>query len=352
MATAVEPSSDGAGLVDLGAVSEWMDVQGLPQGPIEAIEPIGGGTQNVMLRFTRGGKQYVLRRPPQHLRATSNEVLRREIRVLDALSETDVRVPGLVAACPDEAVLDGAVFYLMEPVSGFNVAHTLPALHAGELNVRHQMGLNVVREIARLGELDFERIGLGDYGNPDGFLERQVPRWMSELESYSRYDGYTGPQLPGVDHLAQWLERHRPQQWRPGIMHGDFHLANTMFSFDGPEVAAVVDWEMSTIGDPLLDLGWLLATWPDGSTLDTLTGAFARAGGLATPAELADEYAANSNRDVSALPWYTVLACFKLGIVLEGTHARACAGKAPKATGDLLHAMTLHLFEKARALAE
>ena len=115
--------------------------------------------------------------------------------------------------------------------------------------------------LAKLGAVDHAAVGLGDYGKPDGFLERQVPRWLSELESYKEFENYPGPDIPGVDDVATWLEQGRPTAWTPGIMHGDYHAANVMFSRTGPEVVAIVDWEMSTIGDPLLDLGWLLATW-------------------------------------------------------------------------------------------
>ncbi|MFH5208284.1 phosphotransferase family protein [Antrihabitans spumae] len=352
MPDVVQPTNVDPSLVDFAVVGDWMESQGLETGPFTDVATIGGGTQNVLLRFTRGGREFVLRRPPRHLRAKSNEVLRRESRLLAALNDTAVPAPGLIAACTDETVLGGAVFYLMEPIEGFSPAVGLPDLHASDASIRHGMGLSAAAALAQLGNIDYEAIGLGDYGRPDGFLERQVPRWLSELESYSRNDGYPGPDIPGVDKVAAWLEQHRPAQWTPGILHGDCHLANMMFRYDGPELAALVDWEMSTIGDPLLDLGWLLATWPDGSELNALVGALSTAGGLATPAELIAHYGEHSDRDLGAVSWYTVLACFKLGIVLEGTHARACAGKAPKPVGDLLHSMTVRLFEKAAALLE
>ncbi|RIS53856.1 phosphotransferase, partial [Mycobacteroides abscessus] len=139
-------------------------------------------------------------------------------------------------------------------------------------------------------------------------------------------------------------------QWKPGIMHGDFHLANMMFRNDGPQLAAIVDWEMSTIGDPLLDLGWMLATWPSETDDASLGGALVQAGGLPTPQELVAHYAERTDRDLGAMDWYTVLACFKLGIILEGTYARACAGKAPVAVGDYLHGLTLQLFKRAVAI--
>nr|WP_067998968.1 phosphotransferase family protein [Nocardia pseudobrasiliensis] len=348
----VQPAAVARDVVDFAIVGEWMDERGLPVGEFEDVTVLGGGTQNVMVRFTRGGGDYVLRRGPKHLRAKSNEVIRREARLLAALDGTGVRAPRVIAACPDESVL-GAVFYLMEPIHGFNPANELPEPYAGDPEIRRQMGLSAVEAIARLGSVDYQALGLSDYGKPDGFLERQVPRWLGELESYSANEGYPGPEIPGVDRVGDWLDRHRPQRWTPGILHGDCHLANMMFSYDGPQVAAMVDWEMSTIGDPLLDLGWQIATRAEpGTTMSALVGKLGAVGGLPTPEEMAAHYGRFSDRDLSHVPWYTVLACFKLGIVLEGTHARAFAGKAPKQVGGFLHAITLELFERAHRLIE
>jgi len=344
-----------AQLVDFDVLGAWMDGQGLPGGPFEEVERLGGGTQNILIRFRRGGVTYVLRRGPEHLRAKTNEVLRREARVLTALDGTEVPAPRILAACPDETVMNGAVFYLMTPVEGFNPTVTLPPLHAGDKAVRHAMGLNAATALATLGAVDYEAVGLTGFGRPDGFLERQISRWLGELESYGSLDGYEGPQIPQLDRVTEWLDQGRPATWRPGIMHGDYHLANLMYSFDGPEVAAIVDWEMCTIGDPLLDLGWLLATWPGaGDTADdgVMAGIIKGLDNLPTPAEVVGAYAEHSDRDLSAIDWYAVLACFKLGIVLEGTHARACAGKADKATGDLLHSITLGLFRRAEIFME
>jgi aminoglycoside phosphotransferase (APT) family kinase protein len=160
-------------------------------------------------------------------------------------------------------------------------------------------------------------------------------------------EGYPGPDIPGVDDVAHWLDEHRPTDFRPGIIHGDFHLANVMFRHDGGELAAVVDWELTTIGDPLIDLGWMLATWPDpdaANLASTVSG-----DGFPRPAELVEHYGRHSDRDLAAVDWFAVLACYKLGIILEGTHARAFAGRAPKEVGDLLHATTVGLFERALA---
>ena len=241
-------------------------------------------------------------------------------------------------------MLDGAAFYLMEPVDGFNPTVEMPALHAGDPAVRHAMGLNAVDAVARLGAVDHVAVGLGDIGKPDGFLERQVPRWISELEGYRSMPGYPGPEIPGVDDVAAWLTANQPTSWTPGLMHGDYHMANLMFERTSPEVAAIVDWEMVTVGDPLLDFGWLLAT---GQRTGAAGGGI---GELPTSDEMIEHYAARTTRDTSNARWYTVLACFKLGIVLEGSHARAHAGKAPKAIGDMLHATCLALFEQAHEL--
>ena len=335
-------------IVDFDVLERWMDGEGLGHGPLTHVRPLGGGTQNVLLRFTRSGRDYVLRRPPPHRRPKSNESLRREGRVLAALAGSDVPHPGFVAGCFDETVMHGAVFYLMEPVEGFNATVELPQLHASDASIRHAMGLETAGALARLGRLDPVALGLGDFGKPDGFLERQVPRWLSELDSYAKHEGYPGPSIPGLPRIAGWLERHRPVQGAAGILHGDYHLANVMFERRGPRLAAIVDWEMSTLGDPLLDLGWLLATWPDEHDGGIgATSAYVQAGGLPGRDELVARYARESTRDLSAIDWYVVMACFKLGIVLEGTHARAFAGKAPVAVGDLLHAVTLQLFARA-----
>jgi aminoglycoside phosphotransferase (APT) family kinase protein len=342
-------------LVDVRALGRWMDDHGLPGGPITDAEALAGGTQNLLLRFRRGGRTYVLRRGPRHLRRASNEVMRREACVLQALAGSDVPHPAFVAGPgePETGVAGDAVFYLMAPVEGINPAAGLPPSHpgAGDRGVRREMGLQVAEAVARLGAVDHVAAGLADFGKPDNFIERQVPRWMGELDSYGGLDGYPGPEIPGLDRVAGWLDDNRPARWRPGVMHGDYHLSNVMIAPDGPEVAAIVDWEMCTIGDPLLDLGNLLGTWPigpGGPGADDGFGGIGQADGLPGPDELVARYAEHSTRDTAAVGWYTAMACFKLGIVLEGTHARACAGKAPKPVGDLLHATTLGLFARAQ----
>jgi len=336
-------------VVDLDRVATWMDGQGLGTGPITGAELIGGGTQNVLLRFRRGSdpREYVLRRPPPHKRTNSDETMGREARVLAALAGTEVPHPELIEACGDEDVI-GAAFYLMEPVDGINVTLGLPEPHRSSPVLQHEMGLSMADAIAALGRVDHVAAGLADLGKVDGWLERQVDRWRGQLDSYRGMSGYDGPDVPGVDAVATWLDANRPSSWSPGIIHGDFHFANVLVRRDAGALAAVVDWELTTIGDPLLDLGHLLATWPgdDGSG----PAVSVLAPGLPSKEEVVARYAERTTRDMSAIGWYEVLACFRLGAILEGTNARAAAGLAPRETGDLLHEMTLGLFARAERL--
>ena len=333
--------------VDLTALAHWMDEHDLGEGPIVDVVRLTGGTQNILLRFRRQDRRYVLRRPPPHLRKNSNETMRREARMLAALAGTAVPHPALIADCADEHVL-GAAFYLMEPIEGFNPTTGLPPFHAASPQIRHRMGLALVEGIAALGALDYRCLPLTGFGRPENYLDRQVARWKTQLASYAEFSQWTGPgEIPGIDQVADWLDAHKPKAFEPGLIHGDYHLANVMYHNDSAELAAIVDWELTTIGDPLLDLGWLLATWPESDEPSADSVSVHPWAGFPKAEELVEHYRSRTVRSLVDLDWYAVLACYKLGIILEGTHARACAGKAPRETGDLLHAKTVALFERA-----
>lgn len=334
--------------VDLARLARWMDAQGLEAGAITEARALTGGTQNILVRYRRGEREFVLRRPPILARQDGNRTIVRESRVLAALAGTPVPHARLIGTCDDTEVL-GAPFYLMAPVEGFNASGTpLPGNYATEPDWRHQMGLAMVDALILLGKVDHQTVGLADFGKSQDFLLRQVPRWRSQLEGYAAYDAWPGvAALPGVTEVGAWLEARRPQYFKPGVMHGDFHLANVMFRHEAPDVAAIIDWELATIGDPLLDLGWLVATWPDASGQGAGTIHVSPSEGLADPAELIAHYQAGSTRDLSAIDWYIVLAQYKLAILLEGSHARACAGKAAPALGERHHASALRLLGAA-----
>jgi aminoglycoside phosphotransferase (APT) family kinase protein len=335
-------------LLDFDRLQLWMDRQGLERGPIEEVTQLTGGSQNVIVKFLRGGRWFVLRRPPASPRMDGSETMRREARVLKALAGTDVPHAPLIAACADNEVL-GAAFYLMEPVEGFNPAVGLPLLHAGDPQVRRRMGLAMIDGLAALAKLDFRAKGLTDLGKPEGFLERQVGRWHSQLEGYEEYEGWPGTaDLPGVDRVGAWLVANQPHAFKPGIMHGDYHLKNVMFRLDSPELAAIVDWELTTIGDPLIDLGWLVATWRGpGGAIEGTPIVIEPWEGFPEASELVERYGEQTGTDVSAIRWYSVFACYKLASLLEGTYARACAGKAPMETGERLHGNAVRLFSRA-----
>jgi aminoglycoside phosphotransferase (APT) family kinase protein len=335
-------------LVDTARLATWMDGHGLGSGPIRDPALLTGGTQNILLRFRRADREYVLRRPSKHKRANSDETMRREAAVLAALAGTDVPHPRLIAVCPDPDVI-GASFYLMSPVRGFNPATDLPEPHASDQGVQREMGLRLVDALAAIGRVAPGASGLARSGR-DRWLERQVARWRAQLESYAELGEWSSAALPPVADLEGWLDAHRPSRWRPGLIHGDYHPANVMISPDGPEVAAVVDWELAAIGDPLLDLGHLLATWPDpaaGATAATVLSL----PGFPSRAELVERYAAGTDRDLDAVDWYRALACYRLGVLLEGAHARSLAGRAPVEVGARLHEKAVALFEQGLELA-
>jgi aminoglycoside phosphotransferase (APT) family kinase protein len=332
--------------VDLDALVTWMDGQGLGGGPLEEVNLLGGGSQNVLLRYRRDGREYVLRRGPEHKRANTDETMRREARILGALAGTAVPHPALIAACPDETVIGGA-FYLMEPVEGFAPAFAWPhPPHSDDAVMQHEMGLEMARGIGELGRLDHIAIGLGDFGKPEGWLERQVGRWTSHLRTYAQVPGYPADSLPHVPEIAGWLDAHRPDTWTPGIIHGDFHFANVLFDHGTPKLVALVDWELATIGDPLLDLGHLLATWP--LHFSTLAGF--RAAGLPRRDEVIAAYERVRGVGVEDPTWYEVLAAFRLAIIIEGTYARYLAGKTTEANGRRLHRSAVDLLTRAATL--
>lgn len=334
-------------LVDWAALSNWMAGQGLAPGTIENISVLGGGTQNIILKFSVGEQEFVLRRPPANLRAESNETMRREARILGALSETDVPHPRLLAACGDESVLDVA-FYLMEPVVGFNPVTGMPPLHANDPAIRRDMGFALVDGAVALSRVDYKAVGLEGFGKPDNYLARQVERWRSQLEKYERYQGWPGPsELPDVDAVTAYLDQNQPPDFKPGIIHGDYSIGNVMYRNDGPQLAAIIDWELATIGDPLLDLGWIVATWRGEPPVDLDVLVVDPWEGFPSGDELIAHYAKQTDRDMRHIDWYIVLACYKLGIILEGTYARACAGKDPMATGLSLHDTAQKLFRRA-----
>lgn len=342
--------SDFDGLLDWNTLHDWLLSRDLPgSGPILKVEELPGGSQNHVFHLFRKDGEFVLRRPPRHLRKNSNNTMLREARLLKALAGSAVPHPEFYDVCEDADII-GANFYLMQPLSGFAPRGPLPGEYANNADWRAAMGPEIIRAAAAMNAIDYRAVGLEDYGKADNWLARQVPRWLGQLEGYAELKGYGGPQLPHVDAIAQWLEDKRPAQCRIGVIHGDFQFPNLMFRLDKPEVAGIIDWELSTLGDPMLDLAWVLTSWSEEGDPQGSPPMVEPWSGFVSRQELIDFYGELTGRDMSVVPWYFVLACFKLGCVLEGTYARACAGLAPMEYGKPIHNYACWLFNKAAQL--
>lgn len=326
---------------DQHALQGWLRQQRLGS-TVSDVEPLTGGSQNVVVRLRVDGRPMVLRRPPVHPRPNSNKTMQREIAVLQTLAGTPVPHPGFIAGCEDLDVL-GVVFYLMDEVDGFNPGNEMAEAYVRDAALRHDVGLAFAASLAQLGNVSWQGSALAALKRPGSFLERQVPQFLRLLESY-RHEKYSPESLPEVGELAGWLQDRRPADAESGIMHGDAHLNNVLLRRDRPEVAALIDWEMCTVGDPLLDLGWMLVCWPLEPNPINAGAELGALGGLASRAELLEAYRDAGGRVTTHLDWYVAMACFKLGIVIEGTWSRYLAGLAPKEAGERLHASAVNLL--------
>ncbi|MBW8735871.1 MAG: phosphotransferase family protein [Streptomyces turgidiscabies] len=319
------PPDDLPGL-DLGRLRGLLDGErpGLVHGPLTG-RLIEGGRSNLTYAVTDGTTQWVVRRPPLgHVLATAHD-MRREHRVISALYPTAVPVPRPVLLCEDDTVL-GAPFYVMEFVPGtpYRTAGELAPIGAARTR---EVVLSLVDTLVELHAVDPAEVGLADFGRPEGFLDRQLRRWGKQL------DASRNRELTGIDELQAALGRALPHSGAPAIVHGDYRLDNVLIGADD-RINAILDWEMSTLGDPLTDLGLLvmysMPLGAPGSPVSTT----AEAAGHPTPAELIERYAARSGRDVSAVSWYTAFAWFKLAVILEGIHYRYTLGQTVGAGFD------------------
>ncbi len=334
--------------IDTGALARWMDAQRLPGSglPLEA-RYISGGASNEIFELRRGDSRMALRKPPAKVPAGRNEIMLREYRVIAALNGTDVPHPQGIAVCDDTSVL-GACFYIMGHVDGWTPMGELPSPFRERPELRAAMAYELVDAIAHLGQVDWRAAGLEGFGKPEGFLERQVDRWLAHLEKIRFRD------LPGLDAAARWLRVHTPDHFTPGILHGDYQFANVMFHHgEEAKLAAIVDWEMATIGDPLLDLAWVLMSWPDPG--EDRSSAYVDFSGMPSRAELMQRYAGISGLPLDAIDYYIVLARFKMACVLEAGYARYVQGGAdnPKMAlfGDVVLDMAGRAGELARSSA-
>jgi aminoglycoside phosphotransferase (APT) family kinase protein len=313
--------------VDLAALAEWLDREhpGVRRGDLSG-EVIAGGKSNLTYRITDGTTTWALRRPPlAHVLPTAHDMVR-EFRVINALADTPVPVPPAVALCADADVL-GTPFYLMGFVDGV-VLDRAEAVGSLTAETAAQCCVQLIDTLVALHEVDPRSVGLEDFGRPDGFLERQVRRWFGQWEA-----SQTAPR-PEVDRVVARLRDTLPEQSAPSIVHGDYRLTNVMYRPDLAAIAAVVDWEMATLGDPLTDVGLLVVYQTLSADGDFVGPRMSPGDGFLTPEQMVRRYAEASHRDMAALAWYVGLGYFKLAVVAEGIHRRFLAGKTVGAGFD------------------
>ena len=311
--------------LDLAAFAGWLgrvqpDLLDL-SAPLTA-SLITGGKSNLTYAVSDGHHEVIVRRPPLgHVLATAHD-MGREYRVMNALAGSAVPVPNMHGLCEDTTVL-GAPFYVMERVSGATYQRADELNVLGEERVRH-IAENLIDTLIDLHAVDYREVGLADFGRPEGYLMRQVSRWGKQLEkSRSR-------EIPGIDELAQWLNANVPTETAGTIVHGDYRLDNALVN-DEDKIAAVLDWEMSTLGDPLTDVALMLvyqnlALTASDELEATVTDA-PKALGYPTPEEVTERYASGSGRDVSDLGFHLALGYFKLAVILEGIYLRHSKGQ-------------------------
>ena len=340
-------------LAPIGPLTEWLDgnVPELGSGPLKT-SILSGGTSNVVLTLQRDGPKLVMRRPPAVPPPGAEKGVLREARVLTALNQTDVPHPICYAACEDPSVV-GRPFYVMEMVDGWapnlrdEKIHNEPPFD--DLPYAYGIPFAIVDGLIKLANVDYKAIGLDGYGNkPENFLERQVDRWSGQLASYKERYGYEPREIPGRAEVEAWLRENAKTTKHLGILHGDVGTPNMMFKHGPPaRLAAMIDWELSTIGDPMLDLGWFTGAMHDERFPDMpQTSGLNNVDHFPTKQELARYYCAGTGRSVEEFDFYTILAGFKSGCLLEYKVAQAHAGILPKDVGEMFSRFVNNSFGK------
>ncbi|MCC3272387.1 phosphotransferase family protein [Arthrobacter zhangbolii] len=313
-------------LLILDEVTAFFDTHGLGAGPL-AWASIGDGQSNVTYRIRRGNEDFVLRRGPRPPLPRSTHDMVREARIQQLLRVQGVPVPEILAVCEDESVL-GVPFYVMNYLDGLVITNTIPpALSSPE--DRRATSAAVVDALVRIHSVDVSSGDLAGFGKPEGYLSRQVSRFSSLWEVN------TMRTLPDVARIGGWLADNVPDSQAAAVLHGDYRPGNLMFAPQSPaRVIAILDWEMSAIGDPLADLGYLTATYSEPGSESTpleLTGV-TRHPGYFTREDVISAYRERMDLDLTALPWYQALALWKASIFCEAIYTRWLKGERPHDT--------------------
>lgn len=342
-------------LVRIGPLTAWLDanIPVLGTGPLK-VELVHGGFSNAIISLDRGEGIMMLRRPPAVPPPGAEKTVLREARVLAALDGTDVPHPRCYGACDDPAVI-GAPFYVMELVPGWSAKVVDQKAEYPEpfdrMPFQYRIPYAVTDALVALANVDYRAIGLADFGKPGNFLERQVDRWASQLDGYKTRYGYAGRDLPGRSVTEAWLRANTPKDYVPGIMHGDIGTTNMLFADDAPaRLHALIDWELCTIGDPLIDMGWFTSGMRDEREPDIVPESVQRAEHWPTRQEIMRYYAAGTGRDIANFDYYVILARFKSGCILEYKVAQAARGVLSNSVGEFFSGLVLKSFADAEHL--
>ncbi|MER6973688.1 phosphotransferase family protein [Nocardioides sp. NPDC000445] len=301
----------GPALVAATGDEEWLEA---------TAELISGGKSNLTFTLTSAAGQLILRRPPTGELLPTAHDMAREVRVQSSLADTDVPVARIVLH--DEGELIGVQCYVMDKVPGHIIRAELPPGYAESPAERKQMAFSFVDTLVALHSVDQEEVGLGDYGRPAGFMERQVRRWTGQWEASRTHD------VAEIDELARRLAAGVPGQERSTIVHGDFRIDNVLYDTGDPaRINAVLDWELSTLGDPLTDLGLLSLYWRSAADSElSLIPGVTHLPGFPDRGDLLERYAAASGADLSDMGFYQAFAHFKFAVIAQGVAARSAAG--------------------------
>jgi len=305
--------------LDLEAVIAWLRARTSIASPLDAVRATGGRSNLTYVLTDAEDRRVVVRRPPLHGVLSSAHDVVREYRILTALAPTDVPVPICLGVEEDPAVI-GAPFYAMEFIDGLVARDRSSALGLAPAQ-RRASSDSLIDVLARLHAVDIDEVGLGDLARRDGYLARQLHRWHTQLEAGRTRD------VSVLDEVHDRLAAAVPEQGPAAIVHGDYRLDNLVLDPSTGEVAAVLDWELTTLGDPLADLGLLLVYWVEASDRTiALPDPPTLAPGFATRRELLDRYAAATGRDLSDIGYYVAFGYWKLACILEGVHGRYVSG--------------------------
>lgn len=320
--------------IDVDKVTRWLvdNVAGATA-PFE-FDLIAGGRSNLTFRVSdSNGTKFVLRRPPLgHVLATAHDMAR-EHRIIAAVGQTGVPVPRALGLCVDDEV-NGAPFYVMSHVDG-EVLDSADKAALLDPSLRERASHHLIDVLAELHAIDVDSVGLGDLARREGYIERQLKRWRTQWENSKTRE------LPAIDEVESRLSRHVPEQQGVVIAHGDYRFGNCLTDVVNGRIAAVLDWELCTLGNPLADVGYIGVYWSDGPSSALRANDPTPAGGFPSYASLVDRYATATGRDVSQIDYYVAFSCWRLAVISEGVYARYLHGAMGEQEGIDLSTMKL-----------